>query len=51
MDKTTWTFKVNDTTSTLSGTYGKLSDYRYKIVTIRKDDHFFVVYKIYTDDV
>ena len=50
MDKTTWTFKVNDTTSTLSGTYGKLSDYRYKIVTIRKDDHFFVVYKIYTDD-
>lgn len=42
-----WTFTSDDKTSKLYNVKGKLSDYTYKKVSLKRDNHFFKAYKIY----
>lgn len=49
-DKSSWTFTVTDKTSLISGLSDNLSNYKYKIVTLRRGNHFFLAYKIYFDN-
>lgn len=49
-DKKTWTFEVNDKTSKLNGVCDKIINYRYKIVTLQRKNHFFISYKIFLPD-
>lgn len=46
-DKNKWEFQITDTRSPYSGMTDYLTNYRYNITTMRIDDHFFLVYKIY----
>ena len=46
-DKSTWEFIITDERSPYGGIIEHLSDYRYQITTMRHDNHFFLVYKIY----
>lgn len=46
-DKNTWEFQVIDERSPYSGVIDYLSNYRYQITTMRINNHFFIVYKIY----
>jgi hypothetical protein len=49
-DKNTWEFQVIDERSPYSGVIDYLSNYRYQITTMRINNHFFIVYKIYMND-
>lgn len=45
-DRTTWDFKVTDKNSELFGMSDKLCSRDYRIVTLRRGDHFFIAYKM-----
>jgi hypothetical protein len=49
-DKNTWEFIILDERSPYSGVVGYLTDYRYQITTMRHNNHFFLVYKIYIEE-
>ena len=49
-NKTTWEFSITDTRSPYCGFIGYLTDYRYQITTMRHNNHFFLVYKIYIEE-
>ena len=46
-DRNTWEFQIIDKRSPYSGVVDYLSNYRYQITTMRHNNHFFLVYKIY----
>ena len=46
-DKNTWEFQIIDKRSPYSGMTDYLTKYRYQITTMRQNNHFFIVYKIY----
>ena len=46
-DKSTWEFLIADERSPYAGVIENISDYRYQITTMRHNNHFFLVYKIY----
>jgi hypothetical protein len=46
-DKNTWEFQIIDERSPYSGVVDYLTNYRYQITTMRYNNHFFLVYKIY----
>ena len=46
-DKSTWEFVITDERSPYAGVIENISDYRYQITTMRHNNHFFLVYKIY----
>ena len=49
-DKTSWEFQVIDERSPYSGVVDSLLNYRYQITTMRYNNHFFLVYKIYMEE-
>lgn len=49
-DKNTWEFIIVDERSPYGGVIECLKDYRYQITTMRHDNHFFIVYKIYIEE-
>jgi hypothetical protein len=49
-DKKTWEFQVIDERSPYSGVVDSLSNYRYQITTMRYNNHFFLVYKVYMEE-
>lgn len=49
-DRNSWTFEVHDKTSRLNGVCSKLIDYKYRIITLQRGDHFFIAYKLFFDD-
>lgn len=46
-EKTTWEFNIIDERSPYAGLVDNLTKYRYQITTMRINNHFFLVYKIY----
>lgn len=46
-EKTTWEFNIIDERSPYAGLIDNLTKYRYQITTMRINNHFFLVYKIY----
>ena len=46
-DKNTWEFEIVDNRSPYAGMVGYLTDYRYQMTTLRYNNHFFLMYKIY----
>ena len=46
-DKNTWEFQIIDKRSPYSGMTDYLTNYRYQITTMRQNNHFFIVYKLY----
>lgn len=46
-DKNTWEFQIVDKRSPCAGMTDYLTNYRYQITTMRYNNHFFLVYKIY----
>ena len=46
-DKNTWEFEIIDQRSPYAGMIGYLSDYRYQMTTLRHNNHFFLIYKVY----
>ena len=46
-DKNTWEFQIIDKRSPYSGMTDYLTKYRYQITTMRQNNHFFIVYKLY----
>ena len=44
-DRYVWEFKVTDKDSSMYGVTDKLVNYDYKIVTLRRGNHFFLAYK------
>ena len=46
-DKNTWEFQIIDKRSPYSGMIDYLTNYRYQITTMRQNNHFFIVYKLY----
>ena len=46
-DKNTWEFQIIDKRSPYAGMTDYLTNYRYQITTMRQNNHFFIVYKIY----
>ena len=49
-DKSTWEFVITDERSPYGGVVEYLSDHRCQITTMRNNNHFFLVYKIYMQD-
>ena len=49
-DKTTWEFQIIDKRSPYAGMTDYLTNYRYQITTMRYNNHFFLVYKIYLSE-
>ena len=49
-DKNTWEFIIRDERSPYDGIVGYLTDYRYQITTVRHNNHFFLVYKVYIEE-
>ena len=49
-DKNTWEFLIVDERSQYVGMIDYLTNYRYQIITMRQNNHFFLVYKIYIKD-
>lgn len=49
-EKNTWEFQIDDRRSPYDGMIGYLTDYRYKMTTMRDNNNFFLVYKIYMKD-
>jgi hypothetical protein len=46
-DKNTWEFQITDEKSPYGGIVDYLTNYRYLITTMRHNNHFFLVYKMY----
>lgn len=46
-DKNTWEFEIIDNRSPYAGMVGYLTDYRYQMTTMRYNNHFFLIYKVY----
>ena len=46
-DKNTWEFEIVDNRSPYAGMVGYLTDYRYQMTTMRYNNHFFLIYKVY----
>ena len=46
-DKNTWEFEIVDNRSPYAGMVGYLTDYRYQMTTMRYNNHFFLIYKLY----
>ena len=46
-DKNTWEFHIIDERSPYSGMVDYITNYRYQITTMRYNNHFFLVYKIF----
>lgn len=46
-DKNTWEFEIVDNRSPYAGMVGYLTDYHYQMTTLRYNNHFFLIYKIY----
>lgn len=51
IDRKTWKFTITDKTSEYAGLSGCMSEYNYQIVTLRRDNYFFLAYKMYIDDI
>lgn len=49
-DKKSWEFQVIDERSPYSGVIDNLYNYRYQITTMRYNNHFFLVYKVYMEE-
>lgn len=49
-DKSSWIIEVNDNTSKLCGINEPISNYQFQIVTLRRNNHFFISYKIFFDN-
>jgi hypothetical protein len=49
-DKSTWEFVITDERSPYGGVVEYLSDHRCQITTMRNNNHFFLVYKVYMQD-
>ncbi len=49
-DKNTWEFYITDERSPYSGCVEYLSEHRYQMTTMRHNNHFFLIYKIYMED-
>lgn len=49
-DKKSWEFQVIDERSPYSGVIDNLCNYRYQITTMRYNNHFFLVYKVYMEE-
>lgn len=49
-DKNTWEFQIIDERSPYSGSIEYLTEHRYQLSTMRYNNHFFLVYKIYMDE-
>ena len=49
-DKKSWEFQVIDERSPYSGVVDNLCNYRYQITTMRYNNHFFLVYKVYMEE-
>ena len=49
-DKNTWEFIITDKRSPYVGMVDYLTNYRYQIITMRYNTHFFLVYKLYIKD-
>lgn len=49
-DKNTWEFEIVDERSPYAGMSGYITDYRYQMVTLRYNSHFFLMYKIYIEE-
>ena len=49
-DKKSWEFQVIDERSPYSGVVDNLCNYRYQITTMRYNNHFFLVYKVYIEE-
>lgn len=49
-DKNTWEFIITDKRSPYVGVVDYLTNYRYQIITMRYNNHFFLVYKLYIKD-
>ena len=48
-DKNTWEFEIIDERSPYAGMVGYLTDYHYQMTTLRYNNHFFLIYKIYIE--
>ena len=46
-DKNTWEFLITDERSPYGGSIEYLTEHRYQITTMRHNNHFFLVYKVY----
>lgn len=49
-DRSSWEFKITDKRSDMYGLSDKFGKYNYKIVTLRRGEHFFIVYKFNMPD-
>ena len=49
-NKNTWEFCIEDKRSPYGGYAGYLTDHKYQINTMRYNNHFFIVYKIYIQE-
>ncbi len=49
-DKNTWEFQIIDERSPYSGAIEYLTEHHYQLSTMRYNNHFFLVYKIYMDE-
>lgn len=49
-DRSSWEFKVIDKNSDMYGVSGRLGNYDYRIVTLRRGEHFFLAYKFNMPD-
>ena len=49
-EKNTWEFQIIDERSPYAGITDYLTKYRYQITTMRHNNHFFLVYKIYIEE-
>lgn len=49
-DRYTWDYTITDKDSKRCGESDKMINHRYRIVTLRRDEHFFLAYKFDDDD-
>lgn len=49
-DRSSWEFKITDKRSDMYGLSDKFGKYNYKIVTLRRGEHFFIAYKFNMPD-
>lgn len=45
-DRSTWEYRVTDRRSPMLGVSGQMKNLKYRIVTLRRGEHFFVAYRI-----
>ncbi len=49
-DRGSWEFKITDKRSDMYGVSDRLGNYNYRIVTLRREEHFFIAYKFNMPD-